>query len=321
MLPRNVLSRWVILGAVLLAGAGLGSEATAQSVVGVGAHKLDDRSLAYLDDLGARHVRTTLYWDRWESDAGYRRLASREIDRAVSRGLRLLVVVHGQPRRFTFRNRDAAFDAYARLMGDLAERFPGVEAWQLWNEMDMGTFTDLFGARNDVPYPRRGRIYASMLERVYPAIRAADPDAIVVTGGIAAGLKTGFLEAMLEADPPFDAIGLHAYGFPASEGVRIRAEETRTVLRAVGRTRTPVWLTEFGLEQSVVVPGADRSHRAIDRYHLEAWRDPVLWNNRTRAFARMYGHVLTEGGDLSYDLVRRDGSLRPAATWLRSYLH
>lgn len=290
------------------------------SAVGVGAHALDDRSLAHLRDLGVDRVRTTLYWDQWDSNPTYRREAAAQIDRALDRGVDLLLVVHGQPARFTYRNRQQAFDAYAETMGRLAKRFPRVRAWQLWNEMDLEGFTDLFGSRNDVPMRQRGRIYGQMLAKAYPAIKRANPRARVVTGGIASTIEAGFLQGLLESEAPFDVLAIHTYGFPVLTAVELRGNTARELLDRAGRRSTPMWVTEFGLEEMVVAPGFDRSNRAIDRYHLEAWRDPVLWNERTGRFERMYGHVLTENGDRSYDLVRRNGSLRPAAVWLRDHL-
>lgn len=316
---RHRLVRLALVAAALL-GSSPALAGQGRSIVGVGTHKLDEQSLSRLEVLGVRHARVTIYWDQWESDPGLARRVAADVDRALDRGMELLVVVHGQPRRFTYANRNAAFEAYAAFMSRLARRFPRVAAWQLWNEMDVESFTDLFGARDQVPMRMRGRIYGSMLAKAYPAIKRANPDALVVTGGLASAPEQGFLEGLLSSGAPFDVLAIHTYGFPVRLAVELKAEAVRAILRRHERAATPLWVTEFGLQQEVVAPGFDRSRRAVDGYHLEAWRDPVLWNDRNRVFQRMYGHVLVEGGDLSYDLVRRDGSLRPAAVWLRGYL-
>lgn len=57
----------------------------------------------------------------------------------------------------------------------------------------------------------------------------------------------------------------------------------------------------------------------IDTVHLVAWRTTIERNSRDRIYHRIYGYVLSEGNDLGFDLVRRDGSERPAYQWLRSW--
>ena len=61
-----------------------------------------------------------------------------------------------------------------------------------------------------------------MLGAVYPAVKAADPQMLVVSAGLAANLATGgialndltYLDAMYAAGaaPSFDVLGIHAYG-------------------------------------------------------------------------------------------------------------
>ncbi len=288
--------------------------------VGAGSHSLDTRSLRELRDLNVSTIRTTLYWNLWEGSTEYRQAQSEEIDRALREGFDLLIVVHGQPGRFAFSNHSEAFEAYAALMESLARRFPGVQAWQLWNEMDVPVFTDLFGARDGVRADRRGRLYGEMLALAYPAIKGANPSALVVTGGLAGPMDDGFLRGLLQSRAPFDALAIHAYGFPVQIAVERRAPVARALLDEHGRTGTPLWLTEFGMEEAVIAPGFERSSEAIDGFHLESWRDPIRWNAQTGIFERMYGHVLRQDGDRSFDLIRANGTLRPAATWLREYL-
>jgi hypothetical protein len=141
----------------------------------------------------------------------------------------------------------------------------------------------------------------------------------VVTGGIASAINEGFLEGMYAGRAQYDVLAIHSYGFPVGPAFRARGLEARTLMRRHGDTR-PLWNTEFGME-SAVVPSTWPSSRAdIDRYHLDAWRSSVETNFREKIYGRIYGHVLQQGGDLSYDLLRSDGSPRPAFAWLQSWL-
>lgn len=286
--------------------------------VGVGSHNLSRESVALLRDLGVRHVRTTLYWGLWEQDPAYRRRFTEEIERALSAGLEPLVVVHQQPSG-GYSERERVYRDFAGFMADRAAQFPGVRAWQLWNEMDVA-FTDVFGAgRDDVPLRQRGRNYARMLDYAYPAIKAANPDALVVTGGIASGIFDGFLQGVYDGGGRFDVVAIHSYGFPVAPSFRDRGRQARQLMEANG-DRRPIWNTEFGMEMAVVPPDWPRSRSDVDAHHLDAWRDSILLNAEENIYERVYGHVLRQDGDLSFDLVRSDGSPRPAYSWLRSYL-
>lgn len=312
--------RWIPSLAVL-AGAllsGIPGAAQSRPVVGVGVHQLDVPSLRRLDDLGVQHVRYTVYWGLWDrNEPGYRQRVDRELGAAARAGLNLLVVVHQQPDRYSFRNRRDAYAAYARFVGMLAARYPAVDAWQLWNEMDAPAFTDLFGSRDGVAPRQQGRMFGEMLKLAYPAIKKVNPRAKVVTGGITGHPRDGWVRGLLDSGAPWDVLALHSYGFPLWPGMLERGRAARAIL---GSDSRPIWTTEFGMEVGVVPPGWSRARREVDNWHLENWRDPVVGNEKHRVFARVYGHVLTQDGDLSYDLIRRDGSLRPAARWLRDYL-
>ena len=293
-------------------------EAAAPSWVGVGAHRLDAESIERLQDLGVRHVRTTLYWGLWEQDAAYRRRAVADIERAERAGLELLVVVHQQPSG-GYEDRTRVYLDFADFVAARAADFPNVRYWQLWNEMDVA-FTDVFGAgRDGISLRERGRNYARMLSVAYPAIKRANPSAIVVTGGIASGIEDGFLRGMYDGEARYDVLAIHSYGFPVAGSFRDRGREARRIMAEHGDSR-PLWNTEFGMESAVVPPDWPRSADDIDGYHLESWRDPVVLNETERIYDRVYGHVLVQDGDLSYDLVRTDGTPRPAYRWLREYL-
>src|SRR3954451_4068949 len=159
--------------------------------VGLVVHRLDQRSVAYVVDLGISEIRYTLYWSLW-TDPVYRAEWKQGLERAVAAGLDPLVVVHQAPLG-DFQTRRQVYRAFAEFVADRAEEFPEVTAWQLWNEMDV-TFTDVFGAGHpEVSLRQRGRLYAEMLQLAYPAIKHANPRAGVVAGGITSGIVAGFL--------------------------------------------------------------------------------------------------------------------------------
>jgi hypothetical protein len=158
----------------------------------------------------------------------------------------------------------------------------------------------------------RGRLYGEMLRRAYPKIKAASSRTLVVTAGLASGGEElrDFLLGM--GDAPYDVLALHTYGLPVLQVVKEKTAVARPL------TRRPLWITEFGLEEAVIPASWDHSRREVDGLHLQAMEQTVEWNDSAGVFDRMYWHVLRQNGDKGYDLVRGDGSLRPAAQWLRA---
>jgi len=213
----------------------------------------------------------------------------------------------------------AVYREFASFMAERVAEFPQVQAWQLWNEMDVA-FTPVFGAgRPEVSFRERGRLYSEMLRQAYPAIKQSNPNALVVVGGIASDIDGGFLEGLYEAGAQYDVLALHTYGFPLELAFRERGTVARRVMQRHHDTR-PLWNTEFGLERTVI-PGYSRLTAAqTDSLHLAAWRASLEANAHNRLYDRVYGYVLSEGTDLGFGLIRLDGSERPAYVWLKSWI-
>lgn len=100
----------------------------------------------------------------------------------------------------------------------LADRYPGrVHAYQVWNEPNL--------AREWGGYPPDAAGYVELLRACYAGIKTANPDALVVSAGLAptgTGLPVAipdedYLVRMYEAGaaPYFDALGLNAPGYKA----------------------------------------------------------------------------------------------------------
>jgi len=131
-------------------------------------------------------------------------------------------------------------EAFARFVQDLVGRYSvppyNVKYWELWNEPDVDpnyvSPDSPFGCwgNSSDPYYGGGS-YAEMLKAVYPQIKAADPQAQVVIGGLlldcdprpgagcaAVGnsdLPPKFLEGILlrGGGPYFDGVSFHAYDY------------------------------------------------------------------------------------------------------------
>jgi len=128
---------------------------------------------------------------------------------------------------------------FATFLTDLVTRYSvspyNVKYWELWNEPDIDPTavleTSQYGCWGDETKTYYGgEYYAEMLEVAYPAIKAADPDAQVLVGGLLldcdprnppAGktcVSSKFLEGILRAGGGnyFDGISFHAYDYYGS---------------------------------------------------------------------------------------------------------
>ena len=132
----------------------------------------------------------------------------------------------------------------------------GVHAYEIWNEENS------LASWTPAPSPTN---YAALLQAAYPAIKAADPTATVVTGGLSPAPTDGtnyapvdFLKAVYAAGAhgSFDAVGAHPYCWPAMPGsndtwsawyqMANNTNSLRTVMVANGDGAKKIWGTEYG---------------------------------------------------------------------------
>ncbi len=159
---------------------------------------------------------------------------------------------------------------FGRFMGQLATRYRGrVAAYELWNEPNLAREW-----RGDTLDPAR---FVALVAEGAQAVRAADPDALLISGAPAVtGINDGvvavddrvFLRGMYEAGIAHwvDGIGAHPYGYgnPPDESwedaehvasshndhpsffFRDTLEDYRAIMLEYGDAGRQIWVTEFG---------------------------------------------------------------------------
>jgi Cellulase (glycosyl hydrolase family 5) len=210
--------------------------------------------------LGADWVRLWMVWADMEQAPGsfdqHRiNVINGRIAGLQARGIKVLVVVHGAPSWASGGGGGppANAGAFGRFMGEIAQRVPGADAWEMWNEPDSAQFW------GGAPDPAA---YAALLRAAYPAIKAVQPGDIVVTGGMV-GNNMDFLSAIYQhgAQGSFDAVGVHTDTACLTSGpdAYYRDErgrvgrytfsgyrEVHAVMTDHGDGAKPVWMTELG---------------------------------------------------------------------------
>jgi hypothetical protein len=266
--------------------------------------EIADRDLDLLRDAGFNWVKQSFAWETIEG-AGRGvydwSVADRVVTHVNQKGLKLLARLSIDPDEASFwaGPPPGNADAFAEYAGAVAQRYncaPGaigcIQAFQIWNEPNL--------AREWGGNPPNPAEYAAFLGKAYAAIKAVNPNAIVISAGMA---PTGDNSAIAMADDIFydqmyqamggqsngyfDALGVHGAGFAAPPeldpaeaaankekygGYRFFAfrhvEDIRAIMVKYGDTAKQIVLLEFGWTFDRVNPsykwhGADAG---IDEY-------------------------------------------------------
>lgn len=274
------------------------------------------------------------------------------VDEVEKAGLKLLVRLDQQPfwsepldNQWQDNQPPGDFQDFADFCGAVATRYRGrIGAYQVWNEPNLSRE---WGLRPPDPVA-----YTELLKACYTAIKAADPEAIVVSAGLAptgtdsteAMPDTKFLEGMYDAGAAdyFDVLGVNAPGYkappeldpaeaeaPEYGGGRWFAfrhvEDLRRIMVERGDGRKQVAILEMGWTLDQVDPTyawhavdeatqADYLVRAY-RYAAEHWRP---WVGLMTTIYIADWEWTPENEQWWWSIVLPDGTPRPAYDALKA---
>ena len=223
-----------------------------------------DLGKAYLvSDLGFGWVKSYVNWETVEPERGQFRWVDPDNIVKAFEGYdtQILMRVHGtpswaRPGGTSLSHPPDHVADFAHFMTALATRYRGqVAAYEIWNEPNLDYEWGYLP-----PDPAR---YTALLKEAYAAVKAADPDALIISAGLATtgdGSPTAmgdlvFLQGMYDsgAKDYFDALGSHPYAFghkPDYEdpwGLSMaRVVQQREVMVRNGDAGRPIWITELG---------------------------------------------------------------------------
>lgn len=200
---------------------------------------MDEFAAKTAKDMGMKWLRLELYWDRLEPKSG--QLDWAFFDSVMDRyggNYQVMALFNHAPSWTKSLSKEDFAKASAHVMGQAAARYKGrVRAWEVFNEPNLAGYGWPDGADSS-------QRYSITLAAVGSAIRDADRDVLIVTGGLSPmGSKPAdFLSAIVKNTPAdcYDVIGLHPYG---------EADHLDRILQN-GKvlTNKPFWFTELGAD-------------------------------------------------------------------------
>jgi hypothetical protein len=305
-----------------------------------------DLSTAYLvKDMGFNWAKGYVNWETVEPEQGNFRWVDPDnvVDAYGGHGLKILLRVHGTPAwarppdtHFSHPPSDPA--DFGAFMAALAARYKGrVAAYEVWNEENLNYE---WGYRQPDPAE-----YVPLLKAAYEAVKAVDPAALVLVGGLATtgdGSETAvgdlkYLQGIYDAGGRdyFDVLASHPYAYGRSPdeedpwGLSMsRVVAQHYVMQQNGDRDKPVWITEVGWvlhsswdlgEHAKIAVAeeqqADYLARAYEKAQQEwPWVQAIYLFNLDFSVAPWYG----AGEPMRwYAIINPDHTPRPAYTRLR----
>jgi hypothetical protein len=222
-------------------------------------------------------------------------------------------------------------DDFARFVSAAAQRYgpQGVTTWEIWNEPNVSTFWS--------PRPNP-QTYTTLLVRASAAIKAVQPGATILTGGLspAADAANGrqisartFLSDVYAAGGghAFDALALHPYSFPnlptfpADYNTFLATPALRQLMVDHGDAAKKIWGTEIGAPTAggggsvTEAVQAQIVTQAFQQWTAWPYTGPLIWFAYEDAGANAFDR------DDHFGLVDSNGRAKPALAAFDTAVH
>lgn len=285
---------------------------------------------------GSKWVRMTLNWSDAEPKAGelnpwWIAQYDNAVNLARTAGQKIIFVVGSSPSWASGSSNTETPPRnpadYATFVHYVASRYAGrVAAWEIWNEENTARFWSTG--------PNAAQ-YVALLKAAYPAVKSADPGALVLFGGTSLNAYSFISQAYAAgAKGNFDVMAVHPYscrapGAIVRDGSGSITEDSflgyRTVHDVMGANgdAKPIWFTEVGWSSST---GGSCSFGAATQaaYLTEAYKltdqDPYVqvmcWYNLRNDY---WSHD-ENSVEAQYGLLNTDFTPKPAYTAYKAYV-
>lgn len=164
------------------------------------------------------------------------------VNRLKEQGISLLAVLEGYDNEIpaSLRPLYRHPEAWRKYIRKVVRHFEGrINHYEIWNEQDGGFWK---------PHPDASQ-YVPLLKIAYEEIKAVDPEAVVISGGLC-NWNASYLAEMYRAGAKgyFDAVAVHPYGYGPENSSRAARQMAafQQVLADNGEPDKPIWITECG---------------------------------------------------------------------------
>lgn len=276
-----------------------------------------DRELAEMKAAGIGRVRIDFAWPDLEPSRGQWEFSRMDVavEKCRQNGIEVLGILLFSPAWANgtswFTTAPTDMQAWREYVITVCSRYRGkVAAWEIWNEENINAFWSVG------PDPLE---YVALVSVAAPEIRAADPAAKVVMGGVA-GLDPDYLTACLKAGIAryVDTVSYHPYVYtlafwtlaPIEANCRQIVSWVRDLVAQHSEKPLEIWLTELGWTSSSIYPGVDRDTQAV--YMLR-----TFINYASQGVDRVYWYNLYDESynpadpEANYGLLANDLSRKP----------
>ncbi|RIK38599.1 MAG: hypothetical protein DCC58_16470 [Chloroflexi bacterium] len=256
------------------------------------------QTMEKVTEAGFSWVRIQITWRDAEPQPGQYHVAhiDRIVEQARADNVRIMASILKAPTWATGDGTDgipANAEPFENFMRVLADRYRGkIDAYEIWNEQNLA-----FETSGNVDIGR----YVNILKAGYRGVKAADPDAVVVFGGLT---PTGVNDPSIAIDDAvylqqiydwndgeikryYDVLGAHPgsnsnspdqfwpdnpgnYGWSDHRSFYFRRiEDLRAIMVAEGEGHKQIWLTEFGWTTLNPAPGYEYGQYISEQLQAE----------------------------------------------------
>lgn len=240
-----------------------------------------DTTLDHIASLGVTSVRVAIPWMSVEASEGTYDWTQLDalVSAAQSRGISIVATLTGTPAwAGNIINGHFDPDEYADFVSAVATRYKNeISGYEIWNEPNAALFYN----------PIDPTSYTAFLKDAYTAIKAADPNALVIAGVLGATTTTGaaldpvtFVQEMYAAGAAgyFDALSFHPYQFSEEYSENDSADSPASQVSAIqalmaqyGDAAKKIWITEYGEPTTGSYTQAQQA--AFIQDFIEAWQN------------------------------------------------